>query len=213
MSKWPRVVLGDLLNPVERRESVVPDQKYRLLWVRWYGHGLFIKKEKTGLDVRAPYLYRIETGDFIYSRLFALKGSFAIATDNENGCYVSNEFPCFHATNNIDPSFLLWYFRRESVWNEALGLSSGATPTSRNRLSESRFLNIKIPLPSIDEQRAIVARLDAVADKARQVEAKLDETEADAERLLAITFREAIEGAEWRAMAEVAPLIRREIQI
>ena len=45
------------------------------------------------------------------------------------------------------------------------------------------------------------------------MEAKLDEIEADAERLLAIRFREIIEGAEWRTMAKVAPLVRREIEV
>lgn len=213
MRQWPKVALRELLKPVERREVVFPDQAYRLLGVRWYGHGLFVKEEKPGIDVRAPYLYRVETGDFVYSRLFAWKGSFANATEDEGGCYVSNEFPCFHPTDRIDPSFLLWYFRREDTWNEALGLSSGATPTSRNRLNETRFLNMAVPLPSLDEQRAVVARLDAVAEKARQVGARLDDIETDAERLLAIRFREAIEGADWRTMAEVAPLVRREIKI
>lgn len=213
MSRWPRVTLGKLIKPIERRVAVIPEQKYKLLGVRWYAQGLFIKEEKSGFDVRAPHLYKVESGDFVYSRLFAWKGSFANATEIEHGCYVSNEFPCFHPTNRIDPSFLLWYFSREIAWGEALGLSSGATPTSRNRLSEANFLGMFIPLPSLEEQHSIVARLDAVADKARQVEAKLDGIEADAERLLAIRFREIIEGAEWRTMGEVAPVVKRNIQI
>ena len=213
MSRWPRVTLGKLIKPIERRVVVIPEQKYKLLGVRWYAQGLFIKEEKSGFDVRAPHLYKVESGDFVYSRLFAWKGSFANATEIEHGCYVSNEFPCFHPTNRIDPSFLLWYFSREIAWSEALGLSSGATPTSRNRLSEAKFLGMLIPLPSLEEQHSIIARLDAVADKARQVEAKLDGIEADAEHLLAIRFRKIIEGAEWRTMAEVAPLVRRELEV
>ena len=184
MSRWPRVTLGKLIKPIERRVVVIPEQKYKLLGVRWYAQGLFIKEEKSGFDVRAPHLYKVESGDFVYSRLFAWKGSFANATEIEHGCYVSNEFPCFHPTNRIDPSFLLWYFSREIAWSEALGLSSGATPTSRNRLSEAKFLGMLIPLPSLEEQHSIVARMDAVADKARQVEAKLNEIEADATALV-----------------------------
>lgn len=213
MKRWPMIALKNLLEPVERREIVVPEKKYRLLGVRWYGQGLFVKEEKLGLDVRASHLYRVQIGDFVYSRLFAWKGSFANATEAEHDCYVSNEFPCFHPTNRVDPSFLLWYFRRENAWNEVLGLSSGATPTSRNRLSEARFLEILVPLPTLDEQRAIVARLDAVAEKARQAAAKLDAIEEDADRLLVVRFRETIEGAPWRTMAEVAPLVRREVAI
>ncbi len=70
-----------------------------------------------------------------------------------------------------------------------------------------------IPLPPLFEQRTIVARLDSLADKTRQVEAYLDAVERDAEHLLALRFRDAIADAPLRAMAEVAPLVRREQRI
>ena len=54
------------------------------------------------------------------------------------------------------------------------------------------------------------ARLDALAEKTRQVEAHLDAVERDAEHLLALRFRDAIADAPMRQMAEVAPLVRRE---
>ena len=50
--------------------------------------------------------------------------------------------------------------------------------------TENFFFELKIPLPSLDEQRAIVTRLDAVADKVRQVETKLNEIEANAAALV-----------------------------
>jgi type I restriction enzyme, S subunit len=49
------------------------------------------------------------------------------------------------------------------VWDEALGLSTGGTPTSRNRLKEDKFLGLKVPLPPLPEQRRIVARIEALA--------------------------------------------------
>ena len=57
------------------------------------------------------------------------------------------------------------------------------------------------------------ARIDALAEKTRQVEAHLDAAECDAEHLLALRFRDAIANAPLRAMAEVAPLIRRDVAI
>jgi hypothetical protein len=52
------------------------------------------------------------------------------------------------------------------------------------------------------EQQALVARLDALAEKTRQVEAHLDAVERDAEHLLALRFRDAIADAPLRPMAE-----------
>ena len=82
------------------------------------------------------------------------------------GCYVSNEFPCFAVKQDkADPTYLWNYFSRSSVWDEALGLSSGGTPTSRNRLKEDKFLALKVPLPPLPEQRRIVARIEELSAK------------------------------------------------
>ena len=132
-----------------------------MLGVRWYGEGLFVREEVFGHEVAAAKLHLVQSGDFVYNRLFAWKGSFAIAHNSHEGCYVSNEFPCFKVdANRLDVRFLLCWFRREASWTSALGLSSGATPTSRNRLKEAAFLSLAVPLPPLLEQQRIVARID-----------------------------------------------------
>lgn len=163
---WPPVPLSELLTPVSRPERVDPMKSYRLLGARWYAEGLFVKDARLGSEIQASTLYRVEAGDFVYNRLFAWKGSFAIATDAEHGCHVSNEFPCFSIrSDRLDSRYLWRYFSRASVWDEALGLSTGGTPTSRNRLKEQRLLAMAIPLPPLHEQRRIVARIEEVAGK------------------------------------------------
>lgn len=69
---------------------------------------------------------------------------------------------------------------------------------------------IEVPLPPLSKQQAIVARLDALANKARQLTAHLDAIEADADRLLAQQYRDAIANAPHQPMAVVAPLVRRQ---
>lgn len=212
--KWRNVRLEELLRPVERPESVDPSRLYHLLGVRWYGGGLFKKEIKMGQEIQAQRLFRVHVGDFVYNRLFAWKGSFAVADEEADGCYVSNEFPCFIVNEKqADVRFLRWWFHQESAWTRALGLSQGATPTSRNRLKEEYFLAMEIPLPPLTEQQAIVARLDAIASKVHQVNTNLDSIEASAEQLLAIKFQKCIEGAPFRVIEDVAPLIRRKILI
>lgn len=98
MSRWPMVPLGEVLTPVSRPESVQPRCNYRILGAHWYAGGLYIKQELSGAEIRAAKVYRVEEGDFVYNRLFAWKGSFAIATKENHGCCVSNEFPCFRVS-------------------------------------------------------------------------------------------------------------------
>jgi type I restriction enzyme S subunit len=167
MSKvWQMVALSEILTPVSRPESVDPQKDYRLLGARWYAGGLYVKETKPGSQIQAAKLYRVEENDFVYNRLFAWKGSFAIATGENAGCYVSNEFPSFAINPEIADGHYLWrYFSRAITWDEALGLSTGGTPTSRNRLKEEKLLAMKIPLPSLDEQQRIVARIEELATK------------------------------------------------
>lgn len=155
------MLLGDVLLPISRPEPVVATQQYRLLGAHWYAEGLYIKDIKAGSEIQANQLYRVEAGDFVYNRLFAWKGSFALAGKNVHGCHVSNEFPCFRLREErVDGRYLHYYFSRESIWNEALGLSSGGTPTSRNRLKEVHLLAMTVPLPPLAEQRRIVEKVE-----------------------------------------------------
>lgn len=190
---WPLTPIGSFLTQVWREEAVNPGREYRFLGVRWYGEGLFTKALKAGHGIRASSVYRVQTGDFVYNRLFAWKGSFAVAGKDMDGAYVSNEFPCFVADHaHLDPCFLLWYFRRESAWSQALGLSAGATPTSRNRLKECLFLKMQLPLPPIAEQRRIVGRIEelmADIEAARRLRTEaVGEAEALVDRYKAALF-------------------------
>jgi type I restriction enzyme S subunit len=157
IGSWPMVQLNELIKPISRPESVDPSKIYNILGAHWYAEGLYTKETKPGREIAASYLYRIKKGDFVYNRLFAWKGSFALATSDNDNCYASNEFPCFEIEEKkLNPQYLRYYFTRESAWNEALGLSTGGTPTSRNRLKEQCLLKMKIPLPPLDEQIHIV---------------------------------------------------------
>ncbi len=170
---WPQVKLGEILKPVSRAESVDPAKTYNILGAHWYAKGLYTKDILTGASIQAPRVYRVEKSDFVYNRLFAWKGSFSLATEENDGCYVSNEFPCFSVNSDrLDGRYLWLYFSRNSIWNEALGLSTGGTPTSRNRLKEGQFLGLTISLPPVPEQRRIVARIEELSakiDEARQL--------------------------------------------
>lgn len=163
---WPLVSLSQLLKETSREERLEPDKEYSLLGARWYAKGLYTKAVKTGDQIKASRLYRVQAGDFVYNRLFAWKGSFAVASEENDGCFVSNEFPCFEVNRErLIPEFLWYYFSREESWNRAFGLSTGATPTSRNRLKEALLLAMTVPLPPLEEQRRIVDKVKRLSTR------------------------------------------------
>src|SRR4051812_40348121 len=92
---WPQVQLGDILSAVRREERTESEREYALLGAHWYAKGLYTKDRKFGREIRANTLYRVVEGDFVYNRLFAWMGSFALASIANDNCFVSNEFRCF----------------------------------------------------------------------------------------------------------------------
>ena len=85
--------------------------------------------------------------------------------------------------SKLEPRFLDWYFKVSTVWKGIGGQSSG-TNVRRQSLHPSQFEAATIPLPPLEEQRRIVARVEALA--ARIEEARgLRKYTLEAKRLLA----------------------------
>lgn len=210
MKSWPKIALADLLQPASEPVRVREDQSYPNFGIYSFGRGLFAKKPINGLQTSAGTLYRVQAGNFIYSRLFAFEGSYGLVDDAFDGCFVSNEYPSFSIDlSRIEPRFLKAYFQVPNTW-QAIAMGSKGVGSRRIRVQPEKVLAHAMPLPSLKEQQTFVAHLDALAEKTQQVEAHLDAVEREAEHLLALHFRDAIAEAPRMRMAEVAPLVRRE---
>jgi type I restriction enzyme S subunit len=70
-----------------------------------------------------------------------------------------------------------------------------------------------VPLPSLDEQRRILEKLDRVAALVDERRNAIEAAERETHALLLKAFQRAIDGATLRPMAEVAPLVRRPVEI
>lgn len=167
---WQMVPFHQIMSMVSRPVKVDQDKNYRILGMRWYGKGLFVRGEKRGNEIQAKELFRVEKNDFVYNRLFAWKGSFGIVDDISTGGYVSSEFPCFQVNKEIAiPEFIQWYLSQEPVWDIISRISSGQTNISRLRLKVPIFLRMKIPLPPINEQKRIVNRIQELSSIINEV--------------------------------------------
>lgn len=163
---------GRLVEQVRREEILEDGTEYPILAMSWYAKGLYVKHVKTGAQIKATKSYRVEAGDFVYNRLFAWKGSFAEATADNDGCYVSNEFPTFRiVTPDVVPGYLWAYFGQPALWAHIEALSTGTTSTSRLRLKEVKLLDFEIPIPSPEVQGLIVQLWQSGLDTERALKA------------------------------------------
>ncbi len=213
MKRWPVIKLGNVLKLDLQKEIIDSSQSYKMTGVLSFGKGLFKRDVIENGNTSYKYFLRLKANHVVMSQLFGWEGAIALSNQEFDGFFVSPQFPTFVCDESqLKREYLGWVIKQPELWDD-LGSRTKGMGDRRRTLNPDAFFACQIQLPSLEEQCTIVARLDAVAEKARQVVTKLDEIEADAERLLAICFREAIEGAESLTMSEVAPLIRREIEI
>jgi type I restriction enzyme S subunit len=165
------------------------------------------------MDTTYKRFHRLNAGDFVISSPKAWEGAVARIPKEVDGWFLSPVFPTFRANpDRLDTRYLDWYCKREAVWTQLQGKAKGMG-ARRESVSPAQFLSLNVPLPSIDKQQTIVTHLNQLVDKVEQVNEHLDAAEADAERLLAVQFRDAIKNAPLRKMSDIAPLVRREITI
>ena len=170
------VPLGEVLEFAGRPERIRNPSAERFVTVRLNGLGAVHRAIGEG-KTPVPFTgYRVKAGQFIYSRIDARNGAFAILPEALTGAVVSKDFPVFEIRDElIDRSYLLHYFRSGALTRSILASSMGAT--NRQRITEDRLLAFTVPMPSVLEQRRIAAILDqadALRAKRREVLAHLN---------------------------------------
>jgi type I restriction enzyme S subunit len=178
------VPLGEVMMPAGEPHRVETERSYPNLGIYSFARGCFGKPPIDGNLTSAPTLYRVRSGQFIYSRLFAFEGAYAVVPGEFDGAFVSNEFPCFDVQRDrVLPRYLRWMFSLPRVW-AALAEGSKGMGDRRKRVHPEQLLAYQAPLPPLDVQRRIVARLDSVEARLTTMSALRKGRDADCEQLL-----------------------------
>jgi len=133
---------------------------YPFAGVYSFGRGVFSSESKTGSSFAYPALTRLRTNDFVYPKLMAWEGALGVVPPECDGRVVSPEFPVFEIDSGIvHPAVVDTFFRDPRVLPMLRSASSG-TNMRRKRIQPSRFLDLKIPIPSPPEQGLVLQILD-----------------------------------------------------
>lgn len=145
---WCSVPLRHVLTRAVDPIVIDPATEYRQVTVRLHHKGVVVRRS-AAQEIKASRQYRVRAGQFILSRIDARNGATGLVPDELDGAIVSNDFWAF-----------LDYFAGTAWFVELCRRASEGT-TNRVRLQPSRFGEIAIPLPSLQEQGRIVRKLDA----------------------------------------------------
>ncbi|MDR6640755.1 restriction endonuclease subunit S [Paenarthrobacter nitroguajacolicus] len=169
-------IFGDVLSQGNKTERISDPSRELFVTLKLNGNGAIKRRIGEGKTPQPFSGYRVREGQFIYSRIDARNGAFAIVPPELDGAVVSKDFPVFDLDRQrIDPQFLIRYVSTDQFVDEIRSLSFGAT--NRQRVKEEVFLKLPLFLPPINRQRRIAAILDKADElraKRRKAIARLD---------------------------------------
>jgi type I restriction enzyme, S subunit len=187
--------LGDYIREECNPLGASGAQDLRLIGVS-NEHGLHASSRDTSADL-ARY-QRIERNWFAYNPMRVNVGSIGLADDDSKTGFTSPDYAVFSCREGLDPHYLL-HFLKSDYGLEAIARNcSGAV---RKRLYYSGLASIELPVPSLDEQRAVVARIHGISETIRLIRDENSDRH-DLPQLKQAILQEAIQGkltADWRA--------------
>ena len=129
-----------------------------------------------------PYkggMFAAYPGDVVFSRIDARNGAIGVLQEGITRAVVTSEFPVFvPVPDRLDGGFVKLVLR---TGNFLVALRLKASGTSgRKRITPDAFADLRVPLPPLNEQRAIVAAHRAALARAADLERKAEAVEARA---------------------------------
>lgn len=174
---WNLYRIDEVLKRVRKPLEVKPDENYQEIGIRSHGKGLFYKKFTTIDEIGDKSVFWIEPDCFIVNIVFAWEQAIGKTTSNEIGMIASHRFPMYKPQKNVlDLDYLLYLFKSKRG-KYLLGLASPGGAGRNKTLGQGEFAELKIPLPSYQEQQKIAHILTTWDEGIRKQEELIKEKE------------------------------------
>lgn len=181
MKAWPVVPMADVLR--HRKEFITIDdtQHYKRCRVQLHAKGVLLRDTVSGADIKTKKQQVCRAGEFLVAEIDAKMGGFGLVPAELYGAVVSSHYFLFEIDEScLNARYLDHYCRTERFRKQVEAQGS----TNYAAIRPADVLAYTIPHPPLAEQQALVARLDALAEKTQLVETHLDTIERISSSLL-----------------------------
>lgn len=177
------VRLGDILcsyhRPVSKEEMI--ENKWKIISKINFAGVLFLREFEEIYSYKGN-LNLVPDNAVIFSKINVRHGCIYFHKKYEIPFGVSSEYPTFQFDESkVNGAFLQKLLR---TTNFKVLLNSKATGISKSRVKKDEFLNIEIPLPSLEEQGRIVNAYNEKIQRAKELEREAEELEKGIEERL-----------------------------
>jgi len=189
LTKWNNVSLGELLTE-SNIPSENPDPSKRIT-VRLNVEG--IEKRPFREETKGATKYYIrKAGQFIYGKQNLHKGAFGIIPEELDGYESTIDLPAFDIDKSkVLPEWLMLILTKDNFYKELESIASGS---ATKRIHPERLFQVKIPLPSISEQKDILKKYDMYKVYHTAISNIIDDARIYIDKLRQSILQEAVEG-------------------
>lgn len=194
------VRLSEILIPYKKsvsKEEIIKNN-YQIIAKINFGGELFLR-EKSEIETYKGGLFLVPSNSIIYSKINVRHGCIYFNDENSMPFGVSSEYPVF----TFDPTRVNGYFLQKLLRTDAFKklLNTKSTGISKARVKQDEFLDIQIPLPTLQEQQEIVEAYFSKINEANQLELEANNIDQEIEMyflnqlgLKELNFKEKVKG-------------------
>jgi type I restriction enzyme S subunit len=162
---YPMMRIGEFLKRNKTAVAIEDDKTYKRATIKVRNGGIFLRDEEIGSKIGTKNQFLISKGQFLLSKIDARNGAFGVVPEVLDGGIITGNFWTFDVDYNIiNPHYLALLTTTEAFVQFCEQASNGTT--NRHYLQEPLFLNIKVPVPSLEEQNKLVEGYNMVIAKA-----------------------------------------------
>ena len=172
---YKKVRIGNVVSLNKDIICVEPNIEYTRLTVKLFNKGIQERDTVMGALIGTKRQTRVKGGQFIISKIDGKSAAFGIVDSSLEGAIVTPDFLVYDIdTTQILPEYLELVLTNDAILNQFSISSSGTT--GRRRLSQKVFENTLIALPSIDEQRNLLAKILEIRETQKSLEEQMQKS-------------------------------------
>lgn len=180
---YPMMRIGEFLMRNKTTVTIQNGIKYKRVTIRIRNGGVIPRDEVMGENIGTKRQFLVYKGQFILSKIDARNGAMGIIPTELDGAIVTQDFlPYDIDTSKINPQYFVLVCTTNQFVAFCQSCSSGTT--NRQRVEEAQFLNIKVPVPSLEEQEELIAAYDKQISLAIDSELEIAAKQHDINNLL-----------------------------
>jgi type I restriction enzyme S subunit len=144
-------------------------ETYKRITIRMNNQGIIMRDCVLGSEIGTKKQFIAKSGQLVLSKIDARNSAFGILPKECDGAIITGNFWAFDVNYKLLDTKYFNYLTHTPLFVEFCIKASEGT-TNRRYLDESKFLSMQIPLPPLDEQRHIVARIEELAAKVEEAQ-------------------------------------------